>query len=391
MVTGAHRILTAAAAVSLTLASASALAQAPGYPPPPMGGMPSYPPGYVPPQPGYPYGGTPAPAPGYPAPGGYGAPGYPAPGGYGAPAAALPTSTALELGYLYGTAATWGVGTGLWIDAEAKLCEPSCDPGLVVIAPLVLGAAAPIGVFLTDRFAYPHGMPAGLHSSIATGMWIGAGEALGVAGYQHVTADAANQWGFRGLARATFIGSTAGGLAGVGLHYLLKPAPETNMLLLSSTFWGTSIGGFFGGGASASGAPWGQTNDALWLGGGLGYNIGLGGALAASVFWTPSWHQLSWMWAGFGIGTVASLPVYIFYAASEDQDPRHGLIFQGVAGAVGLGLGAILGHSRSSVASLADTERAFAKADQRHPVALTGASLMPLPNGIGVQATGVLW
>jgi hypothetical protein len=389
------RAVAAAATLAVATATADSHAQAPGYPPP----APGYPPGYVPPQPGYPYGGSTAPAPGYGAPGygapGYGAPGYGAPGygapGYGAQGMARPTSSGLEIGYLYATAATWGVGTGLWINSEAKICEPSCDPGLVVLAPLVLGAAAPVGVFLTDRFAFAHGMPEGLPSTIATGMWIGAGEALGIASYQHVTADAANEWGFRGLARASFIGATAGGLAGVGLHYLINPAPETNLLLLSSTFWGTSIGAFFGGGASATGANWGRTNDAVWLGGELGYNLGLGSALAASLFWTPSWHQLGWMWGGFGVGTVASLPVYIFYAASDGHDPRRGLIFQGVASTVGLGLGAMLGHPRSSVASLFNAEKVFARADERHPVALTGGGLMPVESGIGVQASGVLW
>ncbi len=381
--------------MAIVCMSSLALAQAPGYPPPPFGGPPAYPPGYVPPQPGYPNPGVP-PAPGaYPQPNGYGAPtAYGAPGaypGYGTPNTARATSNSLEIGYLYGTAAAWGVGTGVWIDSEAKLCEPTCDPGLVLIAPLLLGAAAPIGVFLTDRFAYAHGMPEGLPSAIATGMWIGAGEGLGIAGYQQVTSDKVNEWGFRGLARATFIGSTVGGLAGLGLHYALKPMPETNTLLISSSFWGTSLGAFFGGGASANGGDWGSTNDSVWLGGELGYNLGLAGAVAASAFWTPSWRQLGYMWGGFGIGTAASLPIYIFYAATDGHDPRRGLIFQGVAGAVGLGLGAIFGQSRGGVASRVDTERGLGTVDQHHPVAFTGASLMPVPNGMGVQGSGVLW
>src|SRR5688572_14547306 len=40
-------------------------------------------------------------------------------------------STALEVGYLYVTAAAWGVGTGIWIDAEAGIE----DPGLQFIFP----------------------------------------------------------------------------------------------------------------------------------------------------------------------------------------------------------------------------------------------------------------
>lgn len=369
-------VVVALSTLAFSLFCGVAEAQVPGYPP-----QPSYPPGYVPPQPGYPYS-PPPPQGGYAGYGGY--------GGYPPPQATRPTSSGIELGYLYGTAAAWGVGTGLWIDSEAKLCEPSCDPGLVVIAPVLLGAAAPVGVFVADRFGFAHGMPEGLPSAIATGMWIGAGEAVGIASYQYVTSDAANEWGFRGLARSAFIGSTVGGAAGLGLYYAIRPSPQTNMMLLSSTFWGTSIGAMFGGGASTAGANWGSTNDAVWLGGELGYNIGLAGALGLSLAWTPSWNQIGWMWGGFAIGSAAALPIYAVYAAT-DFDARRGLIVQGVTGTVGLGLGAIFGRQRGPAVAEHDGAQDFMVASERRPVAIGGAGLMPVQNGMGVQAFGTLW
>jgi hypothetical protein len=400
MVNRVHRSLASTGALVACLVTTTAYAQVPGYAPPPpvYAPPPAAPPGYAPPgatvpgyapppafpppQPGYPY----MPPPVGPMPPNGAMPGF-VPQGSGA----RPTSSAGELGFLYGTALAWGLGTGTWIDAEAGLCDEgaTCDPVEVAIAPIVLGTAAPVSVFLVDRFAFARGMPEGLPSSIAAGMWIGAGEAMGIASYQHVTSDAADEWGYRGVARAAFIGSTVGGVAGVGLHYALHPTPQTNSLLLSSTVWGTSIGALFGGGAS-SGA-WGQANDSVWLGGQLGFHIGLAGALGASFAWTPTWRQLAWMWGGFGAGAIAATPFYLIYVARDDLDPRRGLIIQGVTSAVGLGLGAIFGRPRPGDMTASDDGTDFMRASRTRPIAFGGAGLMPVQGGVGFQAHGVLW
>ncbi|MBW2453238.1 MAG: hypothetical protein JRI68_01955 [Deltaproteobacteria bacterium] len=366
----------AAIAASAALAPGEAEAQ---YPPAPPGQPP--PPGYGQPPPGY--GQPPPPGYGQPPPPGYGQPppGYPPGQGYGPPKKkGRPVSTGLELGTLYGTSIAWGVGTGIWIDAEAEID----DPGLMLITPAILGATAPLGVFLVDRFAFRHGMPEGLPSAIAAGMMVGAGEGLAIAGHQWVTADADDEWGFRGLARAEVIGSTLGGAAGVGLYYLARPVPETNILIASSTFWGASIGTMFGGGASNG--DWGQANDGVSLGGIIGFNVAVAGAVGSSFFWTPSWDQVGWMWGGWAIGSVASLPVYAFYAASDEHDPRRGLIFQGVAGTIGLGLGAVFAEPRRNK-GYAEVED---EVDDR-PVRILGGGLMPVNNGMGLQMSGTLW
>ena len=287
---------------------------------------------------------------------------------------------------LYGTSVAWGAGTGIWIDVEAGVE----DPGLRLIPPLLFGAAAPLSVFFVDRFAFRNGMPEGLPSAISTGMLIGAGAGMGIAGYQWVSADAADEWGFRGLARATVIGSTLGGGAGVALYYLTPrpPMPETNVMIASSGFWGAAIGSFFGGGASGFRASWGDSNDAVALGGLIGFNVAVGGAVAASIFWTPTWNNLAWMWGGFGIGTAASTLVYIFYAAEDGHDPRRGLIFQGAAGLVGLGLGAAFSRHRRGRRFNASRE---GEVDDRW-IQLWGANVAPMGlNGVGVQVSGALW
>ena len=368
-----------AASLALT-AEAAAQYPPPGQPPPPGYGQPP-PPGYG--QPGYGQPGYGQPGygqPGYGQPG-YGQPGYGPPPGY-YPPPKRPVSTGLEMASLYTTATLWGVGTGIWIDAEAGVE----DPGLRFVPPLVIGAAAPVGVFLVDRFAFRRGMPEGLPSSIATGMVVGAGMGLGITGTHWSRVSAKNEWGFTGLARAEFIGATLGGVAGAGLYYWLEPVPETNVFIASSIFWGTAIGSAIGGGSTKSFIPWGQTNDDVSLGGLIGFNVALAASVATSIWWTPSWDQVGWMWGGFAIGVAATAPVYAFYAGS-DHDPRRGLIFQAVAGTIGLGLGAVLAEPRRPKGPYGSNEE-----EEDHPwIRVVGAGPLPVENAMGVAINGVLY
>lgn len=352
-----HRFLMGLAAA---LSSTTAFAQ---YPPPQYAPPPQYPP------PQY------APPPQYGAPPQYG---YGAPPQY-APPPAPARSTGLEVGFLYGTAVAWGVGTGVWLDAEI----PVQDPGLRFIAPVVLGLAAPAGVLVLDRVVYKPAMPEGMPSAIATGMLVGAGEGLGVASYQWVSSTGANEWGFRGLARAEFIGSTIGGVGGYAFYRLVKPKPKHNVLVSSGIVWGSVLGSEFG--AGASNGDWGLANDDMSLGGLIGFNIGLAATVTLSTVWTPSWNQLGWMWGGLALGTAVSLPVYIFYAGG-DHDPRRGLIFQGVAGLLGLGAGAFIGKPEKKGAIVENEEPGrprFAR--------VLGGGLFPVQGGAGAQVYGQLW
>jgi hypothetical protein len=324
------------------------------------------------------------------------------------------------MGVLYGTSIAWGVGTGIWIDAEAEVK----DPGIAIIAPGLFGIAAPAGVFLVDRYAFRRGMPEGLPSAVAAGMLIGAGEGLGITGTQYVLSDEESEWGFKGLARSEVIGATVGGAAGVGLYYGLKPYPETNVMWVSSVFWGTAVGSLIGGGVSNG--EWGkdapvdepndegqlfpcpdidpadpnanmcdgreQANDTVAIAGLIGFNVGLGAAIAGSIFWTPSWTQLGWMWGGFAIGAAAGAIVYPFYAAAPEADPRRGLVVQAITGTVGLTLGAIFAKPSRSTKRYAMGEEEKEEEDgyEPHDVQIIGGGLMPVRNGAGMQVTG-LW
>jgi hypothetical protein len=281
--------------------------------------------------------------------------------------------TPLELGALYGVSAAYGVGMGIWISTEADIG----DPALFLIAPAVLGVAGPVGVYLFDRTGPKRGVPA----AIATGALIGAGEGLGIWSYQHVTSTKANEWGFRGLARAEAIGSTLGAAGGVALGYLQGPSPKSSLLLSSSVLWGTAVGSMFGYGATTAHQGYGRSNDGAARGGLIGFNVGLAAAAGLSTVYIPSYKSLGAMWLGAGIGFAASLPVYLLYARDGGPPAKRGLIFSGVATTLGIGAGALFTINSEDSAS-ADAPPRFAR--------IHGFSPFAIEKGAGVAVVGEL-
>jgi len=305
-------------------------------------------------------------------------------------------SSPLEIGLLYVAAASWGVGTGIWIDSEID--DPNddkdLDPAVAFIAPAILGVAAPVGVFAADRIPRQP-MPAGLPSAIAGGMIIGAGEGLGIWGQTVVThrcdSSAASPTcsgapGFRDFGRSIFVGSTLGGVAGGVGYYFLRPSPKTNFFLLSAAAWGAIAGSEMGGGASAERSAWEETNDSVSTGGLVGFNLFLAGAAGASFFWRPSWSQIGGMWAGFGLGTLISTPIYFAYI--DGGDPRRGLIAQSILGTLGIVGGALL-FGRPDPAGTMENQYE----EEKHPkfARLVGGGLMGVEKGMGAQIIGTLW
>jgi len=385
-------LMAGAATFAAAVVSAQTQPAQPGYgqPAQPGYGQPAQP-GYgQPAQPGY---GQPAqPGHGQPAQPGYGQPaqpgyGQPAQPGYGQPSYGPPPyqpprrsrkRSAIEIGTLYGTSAAYGVGMGVWLSSELRLD----DPGVFMIAPAVLGVAAPVGVYFLDDPELPRGLPA----AIAAGMFIGAGEGLGIASYQYVTANEGDEWGFLGFSRSMALGATLGGAAGFATGYYLEPTPQSTAFATSGVVWGTVIGSMYGYGASREGVGYSIANDSASLGGFIGFNVGLAGAAGLSAVWIPEWQQLGWMWAGAGIGAAASLPIYLLYVGEDAPPAKRGLVFTGTASLVGIGAGAIFSSSFG---------REFAWLDD-DPVpgagpVLTFAAPLPLHNGVGVQVGGVIY
>ncbi len=291
--------------------------------------------------------------------------------GYVAPASSTRSGT--EITVLYTTAAVYGVGLGVWFGAEAKIK----DPGLFLIAPAILGVAAPIGVYALDNPALPRGLPA----AIASGMVIGAGEGIGIASYQFVSRNKAGAWGFRGLSRATAIGATLGGAGGFALGYLQEPSPKSSLLTTSAVVWGSAVGAMYGYGASGKGLGYGRANDSAALGGLIGFNVALGAAAGLSTVYIPSYRALEYMWIGAGAGFAISLPVYLAYAGKDSPPAKRGLVFSGTATTLGIVAGALLAGTGSDSADSSSSSH-FAHLDYFLP--------MPTANGAMISLGGRL-
>ncbi len=281
--------------------------------------------------------------------------------------------TDLELGFLYGTAAAYGVGMGIWLSTEVGFE----DPALFLIPPAVLGVAAPVGVYFFDRPRLRRGVPA----AVATGALIGAAEGLGVWSYQHVSGAEENEWGFRGLARAEALGATLGAGAGLALGYLQSPSPKSSLLTSSAVVWGAAVGGMFGYGATAAGQGYGRSNDGAALGGLIGLNVGLATAAALSTVYIPSYRSLGAMWLGGGVGLALSAPVYLLYAGDGGPPAKRGLIFSGVTTLLGIGAGAAFTFGSSDSAAGEGPPR-FAR--------IYGFAPFAVENGAGLALSGEL-
>lgn len=287
-------------------------------------------------------------------------PAYAVPYGYAPqPLPSSKSRSGTEITVLYTTAAIYGVGMGVWFGAEAKIK----DPGLFLIAPAVLGVAAPIGVYLLDNPAMPRGLPA----AIASGMVIGAGEGIGLSSYQFMHASSADAWGFRGLSRATAIGATLGGAGGFALGYFQEPSPKSSLLTTSSVVWGAAIGAMYGYGATEKGEGYGRANDSAGLGGMIGFNVGLAAAAGLSTVYIPSYRALSYMWVGAGAGAAVSLPVYFAYAGKDSPPAKRGLVFSATTTTLGIVAGALLAGTGPDTADASETSH-FAELDYFLPM-----------------------
>jgi hypothetical protein len=235
------------------------------------------------------------------------------------------------MAYLYGVGITYGVGTGVWIDALGSIG----DPGIAFIAPAALGAAIPIGLYAWDQASeFERGVP----SSMATGALLGGLEGMAISGLQwQLTGNGGpSSWGFPTWTTITFLAATAGGVGGYAFGEWFQPDPRTLGFISSGAGWGATTGIFLGSGAVNG--DW-KNGAAVW--GFAGYNAGIVATGLLSTLYVPSWETIKYMWLGEILGIVATTPVYLFYIGNT-ADPRHGLIANAVGGLAGIGIAAAL-------------------------------------------------
>lgn len=289
-------------------------------------------------------------------------------------AAPAPSRSAsdFESGTLYLTSAAYGVGLGIWLDAELGLD----DPGLLLIPPTLFGVAAPVTAYAWNHPRLPRGVP----GAVSAGLLIGAGEGLGIAGLQMTTAE--DPWGVHGLSRALVIGSTLGGIGGYVMGELQRPSPNISAFASSGVVWGSLIGSAIGLGASQEGVGFSEANDTMALGGLIGFNAGLLVTMGLSTAFVPSPQQLSWMWFGAGVGAAASLPVYLFYLGDDAPPAKRGLLFSATATTLGIIVGGVFGPGIGELGLGSEASR-WASIDYVTPV--------PVEGGLAFRLGGTLF
>jgi hypothetical protein len=251
----------------------------------------------------------------------------------------------------------FGVGTGAWIDVLAN----AQDPGVAAIAPIALGAAVPLGMFLWDQAdTFRPGVP----SSMATGMLFGFAEGMGISGAQIAMTGPTKRWDLSTAATMTFVTTTVGGVGGYFFGRWLEPDPRQVAFIANTLLWGAGTGVMLGVGGSKDGIGESEksSGDGAAAGTLLGANIGIGaGAAAVIAGYKPSWQSQKWMWLGYGVGAAVPSFLYFFYIGSHNgcdannstaaafadcranyKDPKHGLIGNALGGVAGLTLTALL-------------------------------------------------
>jgi hypothetical protein len=282
------------------------------------------------------------------------------------------SASGFESGAFYLTSAAYGIGLGLWLDAELDLD----DPALVLIPPTLFGVAFPLGAYIMNHPTLPRGVPA----AITAGLLIGAGEGLGAASVQGLTSD--DPWGFTGVSRALAIGSTLGGIGGYAVGVLQEPSPNISAFATSGVVWGSLIGSAIGLGSTAEDAGFSSADDWMARGGWIGFNVGLAATMALSTAFVPSADQLTWMWLGGGIGAIVSLPVYLFYVGDDTPPAKRGLLFSATATTLGIIAGGVFGPEVGDV-SLFRSNSEFARVDYVAPFSVRG--------GMGLRVGGTLF
>ncbi|HKO92991.1 MAG TPA: hypothetical protein VJU61_17670 [Polyangiaceae bacterium] len=288
------------------------------------------------------------------------------------PSAPARSASDFESGTLYVTSTAYGLGVGIWLGAELGLD----DPGLRLIPPALFGVAAPVAAYIWNQPRLPRGVP----GALSAGLFIGAGEGLGLAALQMTSAD--DPWGALAVSRVVVIGSTVGGIGGYVLGELQRPSPNISAFASSGVVWGSLVGSAIGFGASAEGVGFSEANDTMALGGLIGFNAGLVVTMGLSTVFVPSPQQISWMWLGAGVGAVASLPVYLFYLGDDTPPAKRGLLFSATMTTLGILVGGVFGPGIGELGLGGDGPR-WASIDYVTPA--------PVEGGLGFQLGGTLF
>lgn len=253
-----------------------------------------------------------------------------------------------EISVLYLNAVVYGIGSGLWVDAQT---EPDTAAG-AILPVLGLAGAAAGGVVLVDRHPLRYGVP----QSIVSGMYLGFEEGLVWTLWNQAKAHYYDEWSGGTLASVIWLSATAGLATGGIVGTVGGTTPGRASFVGSAGLWGGAVAGL---GLGALTPDDDRLDDRALLAAGLGLNAAaIGGAFAAGPV-SPSIARVRFL----DLGGISGAMVFggLYVAAKDTKaDPRTllGVTALGIASGLGVawwatdGMPKDLGATRAASASI---------------------------------------
>jgi hypothetical protein len=280
-----------------------------------------------------------------------------------------------EISLLYVDAFLYGMGTGTWFLLQTK---PDTAPGALL--PFIGFTATSIGVVaMVDGYAP---LPRGVPQAVASGLYLGLGEAIWVVAAQRARATglrdagrpAPDRWSAETVSTLLWTGATVGGVAGGVIGALRETTPGRVSFTASSMIWSGLVVGAITGAAAPSGP---HQYESAFIAGGLAYNAGFVGGLLASPQVAPSVARVRFLDLGAAAGGLTSAGLYSLAAGSDSS--TRGVLASSALGVVG-------GLTAAWV--LTSTMPKDPPSTSPPTAAAVGPAFIPFQGGAGVGATG---
>ena len=233
-----------------------------------------------------------------------------------------------ELTVLYAASVMYGLGTSTWL--ALQLQPKSFGTALLPFA--VITPATVAAVALADDYRpMRHGIP----QAIVAGLYLGLGEGVWLAGYQHAyaTEHKHGRWSAERVSSVLWVASSVGAVAGGVVGAWRRPTPGRVSFTSSTAIWGGLLSALATNALVTERAE--RKQDAFVVGS-MGYNVGLVTGLLLGPGVAPSVTRVR---IGDLSGLFGGLAVAGGYALlASHRDMRVGLGLGAIGSALGLGI-----------------------------------------------------
>jgi hypothetical protein len=272
-----------------------------------------------------------------------------------------------EIAQLYLNTLTYGVGTGLWIDAHT---QASSAAGVILPMLALTGGAVATVAALDIGHPLRYGVP----QSAVSGLYLGLEEGILLSLWNELQDDSSTHWSGTTVADVIWVTSTLGLVGGGLIGATQGTTPGRASFVGSTGLWAGTIVGLVATAATDS-----SNGSTALLAADIGLNLGILSGIVAAGPVSPSIARVRFLDLG---GIAGGLLVGGLYLAAADQHSNGGAAAASVALGCAAGLGVAWWATRNIPADRPG-ESAQSTALRWEP------SLLPLPSGaaIGVHGT----